>query len=73
MTDIFCGSLSIKELQTTLENKETTVESYRKMSNQNTKKNPRIEVALFNCTEEMRMDNFGCLNSSLSLFSTLSA
>lgn len=37
MTDIFCGSLSIKELQTTLENKETTVQGCQKMLNKNTK------------------------------------
>ena len=30
--------LSIKEPQATLQNKETTVQNYRKMSNQNTKK-----------------------------------
>ena len=33
MTDIFCEFLSIKELQTTLQNKETTIQSYWKMSN----------------------------------------
>ena len=33
------------------------------MSNQNTKKSPGIEGALFNCTRDMRMDNFGCLNA----------
>ena len=31
--------LSIKEPQTTLQNKETTVQNYQKMSNQKTKKN----------------------------------
>ena len=45
------------------QNKETTVSSYWKMSNQNTKKSPGIEFALFNCTGEMGMDNFGYLNS----------
>ena len=34
------------------------------MSNQNIKKSPGIEFALFICTEEMEMDNFGYLNSS---------
>ena len=38
-----------------------------KMSNQNTKKSPGIEVALFNCTGDVGMDNFGCLNISFSL------
>ena len=33
MTDIFCELLSIKEPQKTLQNKETTAQSYRKMSN----------------------------------------
>ena len=46
MTDIFCELLSIKEPQTTLQNKETTVQSYRKMSIQNTKKSLSIEVVL---------------------------
>ena len=53
--------------QTMLQNKETTVQRYQKMSIQNTKKSPGIEVALFNCTGDMRMDNSFCLNSS-SLF-----
>ena len=46
MTDIFCELLSVKEPQTTLQNKETTVQSYRKMSIQNTKKSLSIEVVL---------------------------
>ena len=46
MTDIFCELLSIKEPQTTLQNKENTVQSYRKMSIQNTKKSLGIEVVL---------------------------
>ena len=50
MTDIFRELLSIKETQTTLQNKETTVQSYRKISNQNAKKSPGIEVVLFICT-----------------------
>ena len=45
--------------------KRYKIQSYRKMWNKNTKKSPRIEVALFNFTGEARMDNFGCLNSSL--------
>ena len=59
--------LSIKKTHTTLQNKETTVQSYQKILNQNTKKSPGIKGTLFNCTGEMGMDNFGCLNSSLSL------
>ena len=53
-----------------LENKETTVKSYRKikLSNQNTKKSPEIERVLFSCSGEMGMDNFSCLHSSLCLF-----
>ena len=27
-----------------------------------------MKGALFNCTEEMEIDDFGCLNSSVSLF-----
>ena len=50
MTDIFCELLSTKEPQPTLQNKEPTVESYRKMLNQNSKKSLAIELALFNCT-----------------------
>ena len=65
MVDIFCKLLSIKEPQTTLQNKETTLQSYRKMSNKNTEKSQPIEGALFNWTGEMGMDNIGCLNSSL--------
>ena len=64
MVDIFCKSLSIKEPQTTLQNKETTLQSYRKMSNKNTEKSHPIEGALFNCRGEMGMDNIGSLNSS---------
>lgn len=40
-----------------LQNKKTTVQSYRKILTKNTKNSPVIEVALFNCTREMRMDN----------------
>ena len=35
MTDIFCDLLSMKEPQITLQNKEITLQSYRKMLNQN--------------------------------------
>ena len=66
-TDIFCEFLSIKEPQT-LQNKETTVQSYQKMSNQNTNKSLGIKFALFNCVEKMGMDDYGCLNSSPSLY-----
>ena len=62
--DIFCELLSFKEPQTTLQNKETDVQSYQKMSNQNTKNSLRIEFVFYNCTEDMAMDNFGYLNSS---------
>ena len=37
---MFCELLSIKEPETTLQNKETNVQSYCKISNQNTKKSP---------------------------------
>ena len=49
--------ISIKEPHTTLQNKEITLQSYRKMLNQNTKKSPGVEFAIYNCTEEMGMDN----------------
>ena len=68
ITDIFCESVSIKEPQTRSQNKETTVQNYQEMSNQNTKKSPGIEIVLFNCTGETRIDNSGRLNSSLSSF-----
>ena len=71
ITDIFCELLSIKEPQATLQNKETTVQSYRKMANQNTKKSPGIEFVLFNCMGERGMDNFGYLNSLLYFISIL--
>ena len=63
MTGIFCELLSIKKAETALQNKETTVQSYWKMSDQNTKKIPGIEVAFFNRAGEI-MDNFHYLNSS---------
>ena len=59
MTDEFFELLSTKEPQETLQNKETTVQNYRKMSNQYTNESPRIEFALFNCTREMGIGNFG--------------
>ena len=62
--DIFCELLSFKEPQTTLQNKETDVQSYQKMSNQNTKNSLRIEFVFYNYTGDMGMDNFGYLNSS---------
>ena len=68
ITDIFCESVSIKEPQTRSQNKETTVQNYQEMLNQNTKKSPGIEIALFNCTGETGIDNSGRLNSSLSSF-----
>ena len=40
----------------------------KKISNQNTKKNPGNTFALFNCTGEMGMGNSGSLKSSLILF-----
>ena len=40
MTDIFCELLSIKEPRATLQSKEASVQSYRKMSNQSIKKSP---------------------------------
>ena len=66
--DKFCELLSIKEPQTTLQNREATVQSCRKMLNKNAKKSPEIEGAIFERTGEMEMDNFGHLNSSLYLF-----
>ena len=53
----------MKEPQTTLQNKETTVQSYQIMSNINTKWSPGIKGAHFNCIGEMGLDSFGCLNS----------
>ena len=51
MTNIFCELLSIKEPQTTLQNKETTVQSYRKMSIQNTKKSLGTKLVLLTVRE----------------------
>ena len=65
MTDIYFVNY-YQWTQTMLQNKETAVQSYRKMSNQNIKKSAGIEDELFNCTREMGMDNFGCQNSSLT-------
>ena len=47
MTDIFCELLPIKETKTTLQKIENTIQSYRKMSKQNTKKSPGIEFTFF--------------------------
>ena len=38
------------------------------MSNQNTKKSPEFKCAPFNWAGELEMDNFSCLNSSVSVF-----
>ena len=46
MTDKFSELLSIKEPQRMLQNKEITLQSYHKMSNQNTKKSCGIEFLL---------------------------
>ena len=45
--DIFCESLSTTEPQAKLQNKETTVQSYQKMLNQNTKKSPEDQGCTF--------------------------
>ena len=68
MTDLFCDFLSIEQRKTTLQHKKTTVQSYRKMSIQNTKKSPAIKFALSNYTGVIGMDNFGFMSISLSLF-----
>ena len=49
---LFCELLSIKEPQTTLQNKETTVQSYRRISNQSTSKRPEIEIALLTVSKK---------------------
>ena len=47
-----------------LQNKQTTVyTTVSKILNQNTKLNPGMKFALFNCKGEKRMDNFAFLNS----------
>ena len=61
----------MKEPQTSLQNKEITGQSYQKISNKNTKKNPRIEFGFSNSTGEIGMDNFGYLSSSLYFISIL--
>ena len=66
--DIFGELISIKKPQP-LQNKDTTVQSCRKMSNQNTKKSP----VDWSCTFQLYgggigMDHFGCLNNSLLLY-----
>ena len=40
MTDIFYEFLSIKKPQAVLQSRETTIQNYHTMQNQNTKKNP---------------------------------
>ena len=55
MTDIFCELLSIKEPQTTLQNKGTNVQSYWKMSTQDTKKNFGIEVVLLTVRRRLEL------------------
>ena len=50
-----------------LQNKETTAQSYRKMSNQNTR-SPGPKFTLFNCMGRMEIDNFSCFNNSLVVF-----
>ena len=67
MADIFCELLSIKEPQKTLPNKETT-KALRKCWIKTPRKALGIDVALSNCTREIGMDNFGCLNSSYFIF-----
>ena len=51
-----------------LQNKETIVQNYRKISNESSKKSHGIEFALFSGTVEIGMDNFDYLNNSLYLF-----
>ena len=51
-----------------LKNKETIVQCYVVMLNQNTKKRPGVKFALFDWTGVMEMDNFGYLNSSINFF-----
>ena len=45
------------------------MQSYRKMSNRSTNKRSGIGFALFNCTGDMGMNNFGYLNSSFYFIS----
>ena len=71
MTDIFCELLSIKEPQTTLQNKETMYNAIGKCRIKTPKKSPRIKFALSICTGEIGMNNFGYLNSSLYFISIL--
>ena len=66
--DMFCELLSMKQPQTTSQNKQTTLQSNQKMLNKNMKKSPSIKVTLFNCTGEIGIDNRDYLNSSLCLF-----
>ena len=61
--DIFCKLLPINEPQTTLQNK-LLCEDIGKCQIKTPRRALRIEVALSNCTGEMGMDKFRCLNSS---------
>ena len=54
-----------------LQNKETTAQNYRKISNESSKKSHRIEFALFSVTGVIGMDNFGYLNNTLYFISIL--
>ena len=44
------------------------MQNYKKILNQNTKKIPGIEFALYNCTGEMAINKFAYLNGLFSLF-----
>ena len=66
--DKFCELLSFKEPQTTLQNKETDVQCYQKMSNQNATNSPRIEFVFYNCTGDMGMDNLAIWIAHIMLF-----
>ena len=59
-----------KEPQT-VQNKDTTVPNYWKMSNHNNKESPGIEFAFFRCTMGMGMDDIGYMNSSFYFISIL--
>ena len=54
-----------------LQNKETTAQNYRKISNESSKKSHGIEFALFSGTGVIGMDNFGYLNNTLYFISIL--
>ena len=59
MADIFCELLSMKEPETTLQNKGTNVKTPRRAQGSRLR---------FNCTGKIGINTFGCLNSSFSLF-----